>query len=99
MAKSKWIWTSVCCQDERHKQSVHSWMAPMVGEKWGLPLKCDIQEHSETGAEGSIRALYRMPDGRLKEVNRKRLARTVSYRLRDASRDILADYHDTQGDV
>lgn len=90
---TKWIWMSVCCEGERNRQSVHSWLAPIVGDKWGLPLKCDIQEHTETGAEGAIRALYQTPDGRMKEAIRKRLARSVSYRVRDASRAIMADYH------
>lgn len=89
---SKWRWTSVCCENERERQSVHSWLALIAGDKWGLPLKCDIQEHLETGAEGTIRALYQTPDGRMKEVHRKRLARTVSYRVRDATPAILADY-------
>lgn len=92
MSQSKWIWGGVVCDNERSRQAVHSWFAPMIGDRWGLPVKCDVQEHLDTGAEGSIRALYITPEGDQKEVIRKRLSRSVKYHIRNASPAILAGY-------
>jgi len=91
-------WGSVVCDNDRSKANVLSWFKPFVPETWGLPLKCDGQEDSETGRETAIRALFRLPDGRLKEAVRKMNARNIVYITRDATPAILKDWREAPND-
>lgn len=86
-------WGGVVCDNERSRSNVHSWLKVIVPDAWGLPLKADVLEDINTGRELGMRALYRRPDGKLMEVQRRRgSGRTVTLSTKAATPSILKDY-------
>jgi hypothetical protein len=83
-------WCGVCCPSERDHTAINSWFRRFLPEAWGAPLYAEILIEIETDKEKAIRALYRLPDGRLKEARINFNTRGRTYRMSDATPGILA---------
>jgi hypothetical protein len=71
MAKAKNQWMGMVCDAPQHQRACLSWFSAMVPDTWGLPLKADILSDAETDQTKQLRALFRLPDGSLRQATRR----------------------------
>lgn len=90
---ARYEWCGVSCRGD-FGERVASWFRPFVPEAWGPAIKADVQEDVNTGDEGAMRALFRLPDGSLKEAvrRRQRSRGTVTITTRSPSAAILKGF-------
>jgi hypothetical protein len=81
----------MCCNGDRDFEAIRSWFHPLVGADW-TPLRADVQIEVETDRETALRALFRRPDGSLREVIRRKGIRSFSIKAQRPSPSILRGF-------